>query len=214
MKSVFPPSFVGRALLFLCLLPMVSSAQELPGMLDTLDAPPREEASAPQAPPVPQEPGETDRTLSRSFRNLRLGMSLEDLKAALEGDELFLFRGDRDVSFLPRREENIIETAGRSFVRRAFFQLREGSLFIMAFTLDPRRVDHYSVFTGFVKKYGEPALLDPRQAVWESGGTRVVIERPLTIKYIDTLVFNEIIEGSRVRESREMLERQEFLDDL
>jgi hypothetical protein len=200
-------------------------------MIDTLDEPPREEAPAPQAPAPPQAPaetaasseaaasgdaasGEADRTLSRSFRDLRLGMSLEDLKTALEGDELFLFRGDRDVSFLPRREENLIETGGRSFLRRAFFQLRGGALFIMAFTLDPRRIDHYSVFTGFVKKYGEPGFLDPRQAVWETGDTRVVIERPLTIKYIDTGVFNEIIEDSRVRESREIFERQEFLDDL
>jgi hypothetical protein len=197
MKSIFAPSLMGKALLLLCLLPAVSRAQELPGMIDTLE-----------------EPGETGPVLSRSFRNLRLGMSLEDLKAALEGDDLFLFRGDRDVSFLPRREENLIETTGPSFVRRAFFQLREGALFIMAFTLDPRRIDHYSVFTGFVKKYGEPGFLDPRQAVWESGGTRVVIERPLTIKYIDTGVFNEIIEDSRIQESREMFERQEFLDDL
>jgi hypothetical protein len=188
--------------LFAALFPFLG-AQELPEMIDTLDGD--------EAPALPPEEG---RSLPRSFREIRLGMGLEDLKAALEGDDLFLFRGDRDVSFLPPREQNLIETTGRSFVRRAFFQLQGGALFIMAFTLDPRRVDHYSVFTSFVKKYGEPDVLDPRQALWESGDTRVSIERPLTIKYIDARVFNGIIEDSRVRESGEVFEREEFLNDL
>jgi hypothetical protein len=214
-------------------------AQELPEMIDTLDgdvaldgdAVPGADAAAPEAAPEaapaeaglgaagsPEDPagggGEEGRDLPRVFREISLGMGLEDLKAALERDDLFLFRGDRDVSFLPLREQNLIETTGLSFVKRAFFQLQEGALFIMAFTLDPRRVDHYSVFTSLVKKYGEPDSLDPRQAVWESEDTRLAIERPLTIKYIDMRVFNRIVEDSRVRESREVFQRAEFLDEL
>jgi hypothetical protein len=150
--------------------------------------------------------------LPRSFRNLRLGMSLEDLKDALQKDDIFFFRGDRDVSFLPSREQSLVETTGMSFVRRAFFQLRDGELFIMAFSLDPSLVDHYSVFTAFVTKYGEPLSLDPRQAVWESGYTRIAIERPLTVKYIDLRVFNELITESKAVESGEVFRRQEFLD--
>ncbi|MDR2499671.1 MAG: hypothetical protein LBD37_01155, partial [Treponema sp.] len=103
----------------------------------------------------------------RSFREMSLGMALDDLKAALEADELFLFRGDRDVSFLPSKEQNLIETAGASFIRRAFFQLQDGELFIMAFSLDSALVDHYSVYASFVKKYGEPRSLNPKEAVWE-----------------------------------------------
>jgi hypothetical protein len=152
--------------------------------------------------------------LPRSFRELSLGMSLEDLKTALQGDELFAFRGDRDVSFLPSREQSLVETTGFSFIRRAFFQLRDGELFIMAFTLDPRMVDHYSVFTSLVKKYGEPGWLDPKQAVWESADTRIALERPLTVKYIDINVFNEIIDESRVSESAEIRLREEFLDEF
>jgi hypothetical protein len=83
--------------------------------------------------------------LPRSFRKLLLGMNLEELKEALIDDELFEFRGDRDVSFLPAREENLVETTGLSFIRRAFFQLREEAVFLMAFSLDIRRIDHYSV---------------------------------------------------------------------
>jgi hypothetical protein len=152
--------------------------------------------------------------LSRSFRELTLGMGLEDLKDALQRDDLFYFRGDRDVSFLPSREQSLVETTGFSFIRRAFFQLRDGAVFIMAFTLDPRMVDHYSVFTSLVKKYGEPGLLDPKQAVWESADTRIAIERPLTVKYIDKNVFNEIINESQVSESAEIRLREEFLSEF
>jgi hypothetical protein len=152
--------------------------------------------------------------LPRSFRNLRLGMNLEELKEALIDDELFEFRGDRDVSFLPAKEENLVETTGLSFIRRAFFQLREEAVFIMAFTLDSRRIDHYSVFTSLVKKYGEPVSLNPREAVWENDETRVSLERPLTVKYIDMEVFKAIINEAQTEESAEVFRRQGFLNEF
>jgi hypothetical protein len=152
--------------------------------------------------------------LPRSFRELRLGMSLEDLKQALQADGLFAFQGDRDVSFLPSREQNLIETTGYSFIRRAFFQLNEEKLFIMAFSLDSALIDHYSVYTSLAEKYGEPARVTPREAVWESDAVRVSLERPLTVKYIDLPVFNEIIAGSKQAESHELFLRGEFLHDF
>ena len=152
--------------------------------------------------------------LPRQFRQLGLGMSLDDLKAALENDELFNFRGDRDVSFLPAREQSLVETTGSSFIRRAFFQLRDGTLFIMAFTLNTDIMDHYSVFTQFVEKYGQPSSLDPKEAVWESEETRIAVERPLTVKYIDKTIFNDIVDESKLIESREVRQRQEFLNEF
>jgi hypothetical protein len=143
-------------------------------------------------------------------------MSLEDLKAALQKEPLLNFRGDQDVSFLPSsaRSQNVVETTGPSFIRRAFFQLWEGGLFIMGFSLHTGLVDHYSVFTGLVKKYGEPSYLDPKEAVWEAGDTRISLERPLTVKYIDLRVFNELIGESALIESAEIKRRQEFLDEF
>jgi hypothetical protein len=166
--------------------------------------------------PEPQKDRAEPRTevLPREFRRMSLGMGLEDLKTALQRDGLFHFRGDRDVSFLPSGEQNLVETTGFSFIRRAFFQLREGQVFIMAFVLDPSLIDHYSVFTAFVKKYGEPVRLDPKQAVWETEDTRVSIERPLTVKYIDMKVFKELIDQSEVEASGEVFLRQEFLDEF
>ncbi|MDR0497590.1 MAG: hypothetical protein LBH42_08255 [Treponema sp.] len=152
--------------------------------------------------------------LPRQFRELSLGMSLDNLKETLAKDELFIFRGDRDVSFLPAREQSLVETTGRSFVKRAFFQLRDGEVFIMAFSLNTEIIDHYSVFTRFVERYGEPSWLNPKESVWETEETRIAVERPLTIKYIDKKVFNDIIEESNLLESRQVRLRQEFLDEF
>jgi len=152
--------------------------------------------------------------LSRKFRELQLGMSLEELKKALINDGLFEFRGDRDVSWLPLKEENLVETTGLSFIRRAFFQLKEDKVFIMAFSLDSRRIDHYSVFTSLIKKYGEPVSLNPQEAVWQNGQTRISLERPLTVKYIDMTTFNAIIGESQVEQAAEVIRRQGFLDEF
>ena len=152
--------------------------------------------------------------LPRSFRKLVLGMSLDELKDELTNDGLFEFRGDRDISFLPAKEENLVETTGLSFIRRAFFQLRSGKVFIMAFSLDTRRIDHYSIFTSLVKRYGEPSSLNPHETVWENEETRVSLERPLTVKYIDMAVFMEIMGESRAEETREVFLRQGFLNEF
>ena len=95
--------------------------------------------------------GNSGETLPRQFRQLSLGMSLNDLKANLAKDPMFSFRGDRDVSFLPARQQSLVETTGISFIRRAFFQLRDGEVFIMAFSLNTEIMDHYSVFTQFTE---------------------------------------------------------------
>jgi len=165
------------------------------------------------------EKGADDKTaddgkLPRQYRSLSLGMGLDELKDALTKEALFQFRGDRDVSFLPIREQSLVETTGMTFIKRAFFQLRDGKVFIMAFTLNTEIIDHYSMFTQFVKKYGQPTYLDPSVAVWETDDTRVAIERPLTVKYIDRAVFNEIVNESGLIESGHVQLRQDFLDEF
>ena len=152
--------------------------------------------------------------LPRQFRELALGMGLDELKNALSKDTYFNFRGDRDVSLLPSGEQSLVETTGSLFIRRAFFQFRDSELFIMAFTMDTNQMDHYSVFSAFVNKYGQPGYLDPKESVWENEDTRIAIERPLTVKYIDKRVFNDIISESAVIESGYVQLRQDFLDEF
>jgi len=152
--------------------------------------------------------------LPKQFRQLSLGMGLDELKDGLLKDDLFQFKGDRDVSFLPSRDQSLVETTGLSFIKRAFFQLRDGKVFIMAFSLNTEVIDHYSIFTQFVQKYGQPSYLDPSVAVWETDDIRVAIERPLTVKYIDRAVFNDIVNESGLIESGHVKLRQDFINEF
>jgi len=152
--------------------------------------------------------------LPRQFRELSLGMNLDDLKEALLSDSYFNFRGDRDVSFLPARDQSLVETSGSSFIRRAFFQLRDGNVFIMSFTLNTAIIDHYSIFMQLTEKYGQPVSLNPRAAIWESEETRISLERPLTVKYIDKIVFDDIVNESGLIESNRVQQRQDFIDEF
>jgi hypothetical protein len=152
--------------------------------------------------------------LPASYRGISLGMSLDGLKSALSQDALFGYRGDKDVSFAPSREESYIETSGSSFVRRALFQTKSDKVYVMTFTLNTSLIDHYSVFTAFVKKYGEPKALDPKQAVWEDDNVRLSLERPLTVKYIDKQTFNKVLDESNAVKNEEIRLREDFLDDF
>jgi hypothetical protein len=183
-------------------------------VLLTLSLPPLFAQTAPAGNTADKAADDKSADLPRQYRSLSLGMGLDELKDALTKEALFQFRGDRDVSFLPIREQSLVETTGMTFIKRAFFQLRDGKVFIMAFSLNTEIIDHYSMFTQFVKKYGQPTYLDPSVAVWETDDTRVAIERPLTVKYIDRAVFNEIVNESGLIESGHVQLRQDFLDEF
>ena len=193
------------AAIFLCILAAFWNTPELAA---------QETGGSSSGQPAAQPAAAAGEALPRRFRAYELGMSLDELKDALVNDGLFHFRGDRDVSFLPAREQSLVETTGSSMIKRAFFQLRDGRMFIMAFSLNTEQIDHYSVFTHFVAKYGPPEYLDPKEAVWETEDIRISIERPLTVKYIDKQVFDDIISESTLIQSRHVQMRQEFLDEF
>lgn len=155
---------------------------------------------------------EQESGIPRTFRNISLGMSMEAVKEVLKADGLFAYRGEPDVSLLPRPNESLIEVSGLSYVRRAFFQFHEDRLFVMIFSINESRMDHYSVFTNISSKYGKPQSLSPAESIWEDGVTRLSIERPLAVKYIDLGIFNSLREAGRLEQSWEELLRSEFLD--
>jgi hypothetical protein len=195
------PCFLIRILLLCFLLtPGLVHPQEWVPPEDSPDS--AAEAEEPEAVPLP-----------RSFHNIFLGIGLDTLKGYLRDDAAFNFREERDVSLLPSSpDQTLVETQGSSFIRRAFFQLSSGEVFIMSFTLNTALVDHYSVFTTFVQRYGEPTSLNPQEAVWEDEDTRISIERPLTVKYIDKNIFTALARNASPGGGRELLRRNEFLD--
>lgn len=165
---------------------------------------------AQEAPALPKPlPG--FEALPRGFRGAEIGMTLEEVTVALRKDDLFFYRGEPDVSLLPRPNEKLLEVQGLSYVKRAFFQFREDRLFSAIYVLNPEMIDHYSVFTRFSNRYGKPNELSPRESVWTDGVVRVSLERPLTVKYLDVAVLDQLRKAGEAQQSWEELSRQDFL---
>ena len=149
-----------------------------------------------------------------AYRDISLGMPIDDVKKMLQADSLYGYRGERDVSLLPTQNRVLIESEGLSFLNRSWFQFYKDKLYTMTFKLDSDRVDFYSVFKSLQDKYGEPTSLDPEKIVWKDDRVTLSLERPLVLKFIDTQVFAEIQNTSNVNKSTEELTRKGFLESL
>jgi hypothetical protein len=200
---VSPTSRISAALVLVVLLSLMpvfmASAQSSAG-----SAPSTTTAVAPTTPSAP--PG--------SFRGISLGMTVDQVKAILLRDALYRYRGDPDVSFLPSSGESLIECEGSSYLDRAYFQFAGGALYVFILVLDPKKLDHYSLFTAFNAKYGPPTAFDPREAVWQSETLRFSLERPLTVKYIDRRVFDAQVARGAAQQDLEMLSRERFIEQF
>jgi hypothetical protein len=149
--------------------------------------------------------------LPMGFRSVSMGMSLDEVKAALKADPLFRYRGDPDVSFLPQSSQYLIECEGNSYLRRAYFQFADSRLFIMIMVLDTQRLDHFSLFSALSAKYGLPAALSPQESVWQSEQIRFSLERPLTVKYIDRKIFSALLATDGAPGDLDQLSRETFI---
>lgn len=154
------------------------------------------------------------KSVPTEFAGISLGMSMEEVQNKLKGNGLFWYRGEADVSLLPRPNESLIEAAGLSYIKRALFQFYDGKLFIMIFIMNEKMIDHYTIFTNFQNKYGKFTSFSPSEIIWQDDATRVSIERPLAIKYIDLKVYNELIAQGQQLESYEKMLLDDFLDQF
>jgi len=112
-------------------------------------------------------------------------MTVDQVKEALRKDALYRYRGDPDVSFLPLSGEKPHRVRRLVVSQPRVLQFAEGSCTLSSSWLDPQKLDHYSMFTAFTAKYGEPSSFNPAEAAWQSDAVRFSLERPLTVKYID-----------------------------
>ncbi|AHC15292.1 hypothetical protein [Salinispira pacifica] len=190
------------------LSPLSLAAQEAPSPEDG-EAVPRENSID------PAEEGEPEvMPLPGGFTDLMLGTELEELKRRLEANRQFDYRGDPDVSFSPSSEQALIRTDGRGFMESGVFQFHEDRLFSITLNIDTEQMDYFTMFRDLQNKYGEPDYLDPQLSYWEGSGVRMVLEKPLSVKYIDMQVFDQIREDGAARESLGELSRELFLDNF
>lgn len=167
--------------------------------------------SALTAPSPSATPGAEKREVPSSFLGYSLGMGIDELKAALAKDGLLDYAGDPDVSLLPSRKESLVDVQGSSYIKRASFQFVDDKLYVMVFSLDQTKVDYYSVYSSMQGKYGQPSSVSPEEISWANDATRVAIERPLSVKYLDLKAYKALIESGSAEKSLREMRRDDFL---
>ena len=191
--------------------PVVVTAQETP-----LEEPAADDATADEA----AANGGADNGagpaagLPTGFSSVELGMGVDAVKERLREDPNFIYRGDPDVTLTPDREQQLIEVEGTLFVDRAFFQFEEEELYIVILQLNRSRLDYFTMYTELEGKYGEPAVFDPSQVVWESEDVRMSLEKPLTVKYVSRPVFESLLAAGEMERSQRDLSREDFLEQF
>lgn len=207
MKSLLYTTF----LIFTAIIP-IAAAESPPSPVKQSGQAAQTFAENQTSAPAKQDKKQDKAALPTEYRNIILGMNIDAAKEALKQDAVFGYRGERDVSMLLTENRSLIESAGSYFISRSWFQFYKDNLYTMIFKLNTDTVDYYSVYSKFCEKYGEPTSINPQRAVWEDEHTRVVIERPLIVKYIDLTVFNELISQSTTEKAATETNRQNFID--
>lgn len=158
--------------------------------------------------------GGAEPSLRRGFREILLGTPFERTQELLQADAAFQYRGEPDVSLRLSDGGNVIDTRGRVYMDRGIFQFHEGQLFSIALYLDRSRLDYFQLYEQFRDRYGEPVDLDPQRAFWEDDVTRIELERPLTVKYLDLETFQARRQNTRTQEAAEDVAREQFLEEF
>jgi len=157
--------------------------------------------------------------LPNGFKEIQLGMSVDQTKSELIKDSDFGYHGDRDVSLLKGENRVLIETdaergLGTNFLKRCWFQFSNDSLYIITINMNPEKIDYYSVFTTLKAKYGEPLNITPQAATWKNNTVTMSLEKPLTLKYIDNEKFESLQKSSNISPSHSEVTQKMFLDKL
>ena len=158
-------------------------------------------------------------SLPNGYKDVKLGMSLQETKETLVKDPDFGYHGDRDVSLIPNSSKTLIETDaqrgfGSNFLTRCWFQFYFDELYIITINVNPEKMDYYSIFTKLTEKYGEPTSFSPQAATWKDDEVTMSLEKPLTLKYIDNKIFEQTQNYSNIQASPTEVTREMFLDGL
>ena len=157
--------------------------------------------------------------LPDGYGDVHLGMSLEETKNQLLKNPDFGYSGVRDVSLLPGDARILIETnatggRGSPFLTQCWFQFYNEQLYIITININPQKTDYYSMFTTLTQKYGDPESLDPQKAVWRTKDITMMLEKPLSVKYIDNETFDMLKTASTIEKSYEEKNQQSFLEEF
>jgi hypothetical protein len=154
--------------------------------------------------------------LPRGYGGITLGMSYYEVEALIKADAAFGSRGTPDVTMALPPGQRLLQVPGNPNGPYALctFHFLDDKLYIITFGLNKSRTDHYSIFTALSERYGPPVSLNPAKSVWDDGEVTVILERPLTLKYVDAAAFQSISDAAATAVAEREESRARFTDAL
>ncbi len=152
--------------------------------------------------------------LPMGFREIVIGITLDQAKEIIPADGNFNYRGDPDVSMLLVENTSIIETKGYNYILNGYFQFYNEILYSITLILDTKKIDYYTIFTQFINKYGKYDSLNPDVVIWENDNVRISLEKPLTLKYVGKDIYQEIIDGDVTEKAIQDQLKEDFINEF
>jgi len=152
--------------------------------------------------------------LPTGYRSIQLGASFSDVKEKLLIEPRFDFRGDPDVSIQKTGPQSLISSRGRMFIDQGFFQFDKDKLFLIILQFNREKIDFFTMQQTLTSQYGPPSEISPQGMSWSNGKTKISLEYPLTLKYLDEKVFNTFLAEDEKLKSFQEVARTNFLEDF
>lgn len=155
-----------------------------------------------------------ERSLPTGFRKFHFGLSRRQTEDFLKDNSFFRQFRPPELTFLNNPRRDLLTIYGKGFVKKGNFLFYKDRLFSIEILLNSDRMDYFRLFDTLFRKYGKPQTMNPKTAVWKSKETRLSLEFPLTLKYIDRKVFQEITRNDDQKKTATEESRKAFLKEL
>lgn len=139
---------------------------------------------------------------------------MDQIKELLLTHGDFSYRGEPVVTLMEREGVQVIEAPGAFFIRYGYFQFENDLLVGITLEMNQSQLDHHRFFRHFYEKYGRPGKMNPLVARWEDESTYLLLERPLTIKYLERQSIEEALEGQREEISIMEMSREAYIEQF
>jgi hypothetical protein len=152
--------------------------------------------------------------LNNGYKNIKLGMTQSEVKKILQNSPDFVAVKEEILSIRISPDTEIISTEGTGFIQLAYFHFNEDRLYQIFLKIDENKVGYYYLLQNLTKKYGKTAGFSPDRVYWEDHDTKIILEKPCSLKYFHMSIWNSIKSQDETDDTVLEKVRKRFIDDL
>lgn len=152
--------------------------------------------------------------LTDGYKEIKLGMSRKEVEEILKKSPDFIPQREELLSVRIEPDTEIITVEGVTFIEIGYFHFNNDKLFQIFLKINEKKIGYYVLLKRFTDKFGKPSNLEPKRAFWENSNTRIVIEKPCTLKYIYLPVWNDLLKKDDKLKNYIEQAREDFINNL